>query len=45
MKAFTVRIDEELHKELKIMLINKGESIQNYVINKIKEDLAKENKK
>ena len=45
MKAFTVRIDEELHKELKIMLINKWESIQNYVINKIKEDLAKENKK
>ncbi|WP_371744424.1 toxin-antitoxin system HicB family antitoxin [Exiguobacterium sp. PFWT01] len=41
MKSLTVRLDEELHKEMKIQAINEGMTIQKYLVSLIKADLEK----
>lgn len=40
-KTITIRLDDELHKELKIKTINEGETIQNYVVSLIQNELQK----
>lgn len=40
MKQITVRVSEELFKELKIKLAQDGEKTQNYLVRLIKEDLG-----
>ena len=45
MKAFTVRLDDEIHKELKHKLIDKDISMQKYINDLIKKDLEEQKKK
>ena len=40
MKQITVRVSEELFKELKIKLAQDGEKTQNYLVRLIKDDLG-----
>jgi len=45
LKALTVRVDDDFHKKIKIKTAIEGITIQNYIINLIKEDLKKEKSK
>jgi predicted HicB family RNase H-like nuclease len=38
-KTITFKIDSYLHKELKVTMANRGQSIKEYIINLIKKDL------
>lgn len=40
-QSMTIRIDEELHKQAKIKATIEGISLKEYILNLIKEDLAK----
>jgi predicted DNA binding CopG/RHH family protein len=40
-KTITLRLEEELHKELKLKTIQDGTTIQNYITELIKKDLKK----
>jgi predicted HicB family RNase H-like nuclease len=38
-KTITIRIDEELHKDIKVYIAQRGISLKDYILEKIKEDL------
>lgn len=44
-KQVPLRLEEDFYKEVRIYLLNKGESFQVYVENLIKEDMKKVNSK
>lgn len=45
-KTITIRIDEELHKDIKVNIAQKGISLKDYIVRLVKEDLySNENKK
>lgn len=43
-KQMTVRIDDEFYKKIKVALIDKEKSFNEYVLELIKKDLEKSNK-
>lgn len=43
-KTITVRVTEELHKDIKIRIANEGISLKDYVLGLIQKDLAKKEK-
>lgn len=45
MKSLTVRIDDELHKELKFKMVENETTIQDYIVDLIKKDLDKSKSK
>jgi predicted DNA binding CopG/RHH family protein len=45
LKTITLRLDDELHKELKIKMAQEGTTIQDYIVNFIKKDLEKSKQK
>lgn len=40
-KSIAFTVDEELHKEIKLRIAESGQFLKGYIINLIKEDLAK----
>lgn len=42
MKTITIRMDDELHKKLKLKMIHKEKTIQDHVIQLIEKDLEEE---
>lgn len=40
-KSLTIRMDEELHKQVKIKAVMDGTTIQDYILRLIRADLAK----
>lgn len=38
-KTITIRIDEELHRKIKIKIANEGKTLKDYLVDLIKEDL------
>lgn len=38
-KTITIRIDEELHKDIKVHIAKKGMSLKDYLLELIKKDL------
>lgn len=40
-KTITIRISEELHKDVKIKIARSGVTLKDYLVNLIKEDLKK----
>lgn len=44
LKSLTVRVDDELHKQLKYKMIEEETTIQDYVMKLIKKDLEKSEK-
>lgn len=38
-KTITVRIDDELHKDIKVNIAQKGISLKDYIVQLIKKDL------
>lgn len=38
-KTITIRIDEELHRKIKIKIANEGKTLKDYIVYLIKEDL------
>lgn len=40
-KTITIRVNEELHKEIKIEIAQKGISLKDYVLGLIEKDLEK----
>ena len=45
MKALTVRVEDSLHKELKLKMAQEETTLQEYVLKLIKEDLESAKKK
>lgn len=45
MKSLTVRISDQLHKQLKFKVIEKETTIQNYIVELIKKDLGETEQK
>lgn len=45
MKAITVKLSEELHKELKIRLVEEGRTFNDYLVSLIEADMKKASKK
>lgn len=41
-KTITVRVDEELHKAVKMLIAKRGIKLKEYLLELIKNDLAKE---
>lgn len=41
-KTITIRVSDELHRQIKIKIAQDGISLKDYVINLIEKDLAKE---
>lgn len=41
MKSLTIRMDDELHKQVKIKTAVDGITIQDYILNLVKKDLEK----
>jgi predicted DNA binding CopG/RHH family protein len=39
LKTITIRLDDELHKEIKVKMATEGTTIQDYIINLVKKDL------
>jgi predicted HicB family RNase H-like nuclease len=45
MKALTIRVEDSLHKKLKIKMVEEETTLQDYILRLIKKDLeCKENK-
>ena len=44
MKQISLRLDDELHKEVKYLLIEMGKSFNAYVLELIRKDLEERNK-
>lgn len=44
-KTMTIRLDEELHKKIKLKSVKENKSIKNYILGLVLEDLEKEKKK
>lgn len=44
-KTITIRIDDELHKDIKVNIAKKGISLKDYVVGLIKSDLYGKEKK
>lgn len=44
-KSLTIRMEEELHKKVKIKAVMENQSIQDYILNLVKKDLEKEEAK
>lgn len=44
-KTMTIRLDEELHKRIKLKAVKEGKTVKDYILNLVKEDLRKEEKK
>lgn len=40
-KSLTIRMDEELHKQVKIKAVKDGTTIQDYILRLIREDLTR----
>lgn len=40
-KTITIRVSEELHKEIKIKIAHKGVSLKDYILELIENDLKK----
>lgn len=40
-KSIVVRVDDELHQQIKIFAISKGKNLQEYVLDLIKKDMEK----
>lgn len=40
-KIISVRVEPEIHKELKILAVNEDTTLQDYIVNLIKKDLKK----
>lgn len=45
MKTFTLRMDDDFHKTVKLKCVEEGIAMQEYIINLIKEDLEKDKSK
>ena len=41
-KTITIRVDEELHKDVKMLIAKRGIKLKEYLLELIKDDLAKE---
>lgn len=41
-KTITIRVDEELHKAVKMLIAKRGIKLKEYLLKLIKDDLAKE---
>ena len=41
-KTITIRVDEELHKAVKMLIAKRGLKLKDYILGLIKDDLAKE---
>lgn len=44
-KTMTIRLDEELHKKIKIKSIQENKSIKNYILDLVLKDLREEHEK
>lgn len=44
-KTMTIRLDEELHKRIKLKAVKEGKTVKDYILNLVKQDLEKEGKK
>lgn len=44
-KTMTIRLDEELHKRIKLKAVKEGKTVKDYILNLVKQDLEKEEKK
>lgn len=40
-KTITIRVDEELHKKIKVKIANEGVTLKDYLVDLIKKDLEK----
>lgn len=38
-KTITIRVDEELHRKIKIKIANEGKTLKDYLVDLVKEDL------
>lgn len=45
LKSLTIRVEDELHKQLKYKMIDEESTIQNYILALIKKDLKSEDDK
>ena len=44
-KTMTIRLDEELHKRIKLKAVKEGKTVKDYILNLVKQDLGEEGKK
>lgn len=44
-KTMTIRLDEELHKRIKLKAVKEGKTVKDYILNLVKKDLGEEEKK
>lgn len=44
-KTMTIRLDEELHKRIKLKAVKEGKTVKDYILNLVKQDLGEEEKK
>ncbi|OPJ60467.1 CopG family transcriptional regulator [Clostridium chromiireducens] len=45
MKTITLRLEDEFHKKIKLKTVQEDTTIQDYIVNLIKNDLLEKNKK
>lgn len=44
-KTMTIRLDEEFYKKIKLKALQENKTIKDYILNLVKQDLEKEEKK
>ena len=44
-KTMTIKLDEEFYKKIKLKALQENKTIKDYILNLVKEDLRKEEKK